>query len=212
MTDAEKINIALTIAGILVTVVLTVGGWLVTREWLLKQFNLASHNIRRLSRLFWFRSLILWIISIVVEFLLYRWEAIDFGIFVSLLVITTIWGLGQNFLSIPVMLELVIIQAELKKVKTEIEILNQAKKIELENVKQRWSEFVESLAEKPGYQVIGAFLKFSKPVHLEDDVLLVSIPEVVYNASSNFKLDGVTQLLKAFYGVEYKLKLSVIEV
>lgn len=212
MTNAEKINLALTVVGILVTVALSVGGWLVTRDWLLKQFNLASHNIRRLSRLFWFRSLILWTITIVVEILFYRWGALDFGVFVSLLVITTIWGLGQNFISIPIMLELAITQAELKKVKTDIEILNQAKKIELENIKQRWSEFIESLVEKPGYQVIGAFLKFSKPVHLEDDVLLVSIPEVVYNASSNFKLDGVTQLLKAFYGVEYKLKLSVIEV
>jgi hypothetical protein len=211
MTNAEKINIALTIAGILLTVALTVGGWLVTRESLLKQFKLASNNIQRLSGLFWFRSLILWIISIIFEFLLYRWGILDLGVLVSLLVITTIWGLGQNFLSIPVMLELATTQTELKKVKTEIEILNQAKKIELENVKQRWSEFVDGLAEKPGYQVIGAFLKFSKPVHLEDDVLLVSIPEVVYNASSSFKLDGVTQLLKAFYGVEYKLKLSVIE-
>lgn len=211
MSNADKINIALTIVGILLTVALTVGGWLVTREGLLKQFQLASHNIRRLSKLFWIRSLILWTIFLILELLLYRWQIIEFGVLISLFVITTVWGLGQNFLTIPVLLEVATTQSELKKIKTEIEILNQAKRLELENVKQRWSEFVDGLMGKPGYQVVGAFLKLSKPVHIENNVILLDIPEVVFNASNNIKLDGVTQLLKAFYGVEYKLKLKVIE-
>lgn len=196
----------LEIAGLILTVV----GIIATREWLIQQIKKIIFFFQRQLRNLWFRSLLLLAILLVVTFLLYSWNVVDSKSIKGPLILIFTWFLGGLLLNLSLERKMLNAQEELNELKIKIEVLNRANQIKLENVKEKWQDFVDSLMEKPGYQVVGAFLKLSEPVYIENDTLLLSIPEVVFNASSNFSLEGVTPLLKAFYGVEYKLKLSVI--
>jgi FlaA1/EpsC-like NDP-sugar epimerase len=197
----------LEVAGLILTTI----GMIAKREWLIKQIKNLARVFQNALRYIWFRSFLLLVVVFVTLYFLFKENTVDSGFVIGFVAISLLWFVGENFIVFPLIQELSKTQTELNELKIKIDILNQAKKIELENVKQKWHEFVDSLIEKPGYQVVGAFLKLSNPVHIENDVLLLSIPEVVFNASSNFSLEGITPLLRSFYGVEYKLKLSVIE-
>ena len=205
MDAASIITISLAVVAILVSLFEKN-----VRGWLIKLARKTVSTLRSWLKYIWFRALLLLFLVIIVLVLLHKISFISAESFSSLSLLTILLFAGISFVFKPLFRELTDIRVEIQKLKAEVRILSESKKIELEKIQTKWQDFVNDLSNQPGYQVIGAFLKLSKPVHIEGNFLLISVPEVIFKASSNFDLERVTPMLKNFFGVEYKLKLSVV--
>src|SRR5258706_11442654 len=77
--------------------------------------------------------------------------------------------------------------------------------IELENIQNKWIGFIENLSNVSGYEIVAAYLKMSKLVRLETDILILGLPEVILKTSQGIELERVTTLLNSFLGRKYNI-------
>lgn len=181
------------------------------REWIVGIFRKIIQFIQNQANQFWFRALILLTIYLSVIALLYYKNifAIDFSLALLLIFIFLLAGL--YLILKPLRIELSLMKAENSRTKQQLDAINRVRQSELESIQKKWKEFVDALSNAPGYEIVGAFLTMSKPISLENDVLIIGLPEVVLKASKGIDLEIVTPLVKHHLGREYLLRPAVYE-
>lgn len=99
----------------------------------------------------------------------------------------------------------------LSKLENEFQIISKSNIIELENIQSKWDGFIETLSKPAGYEIVAAYLKMSKPVRLENDTLVLGLPEVILKAAQKVELERVIPLLNSYFGKKYKIKIIPLE-
>jgi hypothetical protein len=97
------------------------------------------------------------------------------------------------------------------KLEREYQIVNKSNTIELESIQNKWEEFITNLSRSPGYEVVAAYLKMSKPVRLEANTLILGLPDVILKTSQGIELERVTPLLNSFFDRKYIIRLIALD-
>lgn len=207
MSVEAIITIALAIIAILVSLFTKA-----LREAFITSWERAVSFFREHSKNIFFRTILLLVINISGLLLLYWFKIIlSFEILLSFIVVCIILGFGTYVVYLPIKSELLSLKSHIKTVETELNVLSSAKKLELQNIQSRWPEFVKLLSDKPGFQTVSAFLQSSEPVFIENDVLLIGVPEAIHEVIDAINFEKITPQYQIFFGRAYKTKLIVVK-
>ena len=176
------------------------------RNWLIRFFLLLVHFVKEQSRNLLFRSILLLIIYLIIISIVAGLSIITLNWAFVLSSISVLFIISINILINVVYRELVNSKAEIRTLKEEVRILGQSRKLELQNIQDKWDEFIGIVAKKPGYEILEAYLKFSHPVDIEKNTLLLGLPEVILKASEGLDLERVAPILKEVFGNSYTLR------
>lgn len=182
------------------------------RKWLVVQFTSIISYIRNYINNIWFRLWAFLCMYLLVLTLLFLAKALSFDQFLFQSLIFSITLLGGIFILYPIIIEITAIRKELEKTKHQVDLFNKLRQSELEEIQKSWKSFVEMLSNEPGFEIVGAFLTMSKPVLLENNTLVLGLPEVVLRASRGVDLESVAPIVKSHFGREYLLRPIVFDV
>src|SRR5688572_18647513 len=163
--------------------------------------------VRKLLGSITFRSLV-FILAEALFILFLNTSKLAFPIlYFDFYIILLTWLLGLFFIFGPLIRQIGQIQTDLNNLRTETNIIIRTRQLELENVKGRWSDFIKSLEAHSGFEIIAGYLSLSRPVYIENEIIVIGLPEVIVQTSQGIDLARVTPFVKEFFKNDYKLKL-----
>lgn len=182
------------------------------QDWLSSRAKNFSGFFQSSAKDILFRALLLIFINTIGLRILYAMRVIaTFEIFVALLLFLAIMVVEVYLVYQPVISQLSTLESDFKNLKMRLEVIASAKNLELENIQSRWPDFLKSLSDKPIFLGISAFLQSSKPVHIENDTLLIGVPEKFHEVVGGMNFDKLTPQYQSFFGNAYKTKITVLK-
>lgn len=181
------------------------------RGWIVRVFHKVFGRFSYLNNFFFFRMTLTFVVLVLTILALSYFGYIQPSQIIVNFVFFVLVVVSLIFMFLPYINAINSTKTALIKLEREYQIVNKSNTIELESIQNKWEEFITNLSRSPGYEVVAAYLKMSKPVRLEANTLILGLPDVILKTSQGIELERVTPLLNSFFDRKYIIRLIALD-